>query len=220
MFNVDGTSLKEAKNLPEKINLRNPGILSWCLYDWANSAFPTLILTFIFATYFTQSVARNSLLGTSAWADAISLAGLLVALLAPIFGAIADYRGSRKTPLAAFTCLCAFASTMLWYTEPQPSSIHWGLNWLIIGIIGYELGMVFYNAMLNHLVKKNYLGRLSGWAWGLGYLGGLTSLSLMLLLMNRYSNQIIRLVGPFSGLWLLVFSLPLFLWTPDPKLKQ
>lgn len=93
-------------------------IAAWCFYDWANSAFPTLILTFIFATYFTKSVAVNHIIGTTQWGDAVALAGLLIAISAPVVGAIADQEGRRKPWLALFTLLCIIASALLWYTKP------------------------------------------------------------------------------------------------------
>ena len=80
---------------------------SWCLYDWANSAFPTVIVTFVFATYFTQSIAPDVITGTAQWGFALSLSGIAIAIISPIVGAIADKDGRRKPWLAGFTALCA-----------------------------------------------------------------------------------------------------------------
>ena len=81
-------------------------LASWCLYDWANSAFPTVIVTFVFATYFTGSVALDKVTGTAYWGYTMSLSALAVAIVAPIFGAIADNSGRRKPWLGFFTTLC------------------------------------------------------------------------------------------------------------------
>jgi len=200
-------------------------IVAWCIYDWANSAFPTIIMTFIFATYFTKSVAKNTLVGTAQWGHAVALAGIIIAITSPIFGAIADRQGRRKPWLAFFTILCVIASAMLWYTEPNVSDVTWALSWGIVGIIGFEVGMVFYNAMLSDLAPKEYLGRISGWSWGLGYFGGLTSLLIALLVfvdghglwfhLDIKTAEQIRINGPFAAIWFLLFAWPLFIWTPD-----
>lgn len=200
-------------DLPENISRKS--VISWCIFDWANSAFPTLILTFIFATYFTKAVAKNPIIGTSQWGDAVALAGLLVAILSPIFGAIADNEGRRKPWLGLFTLLCILASGMLWYTLPHPADVNWALTWIVLGIIGFEVGMVFYNSMLSDLATKEYVGRLSGWAWGIGYFGGLLSLIIMLFVFKVNTTSEIRLVGPFTAIWFAAFGWPLFVWTRD-----
>ncbi|MCB1827031.1 MAG: MFS transporter [Coxiellaceae bacterium] len=190
-------------------------ILSWCLFDWANSAFPTLILTFIFASYFTKAVAVNDILGTAQWGDAFGLAGLIIAIISPIFGAIADHEGRRKPWLLLFTIICIAASAMLWFTKPDPSDVSWALTWMVIGTIGFEVGMVFYNAMLSDLVPQTHVGRLSGWAWGFGYFGGLVSLIIMLFVFQVNTTEEIRLTGPFAAVWFALFAWPLFRYTPD-----
>ena len=206
-------------------NSSRSAIVAWCIYDWANSAFPTIIMTFVFATYFTKSVAKNTFLGTAEWADAIALAGIIIAISSPIFGAIADHEGRRKPWLAFFTILCIISSALLWYTRPISSDVSWALSWAVLGIIGFEIGMVFYNSMLSDLAPKNYLGRISGWSWGLGYFGGLTSLLIVLFVfvdghglwphLDIKTAEQIRISGPFVALWFLIFAWPLFAWTPD-----
>lgn len=206
-------------------NSSRSAIVAWCIYDWANSAFPTIIMTFVFATYFTKSVAKNTFLGTAEWADAIALAGIIIAISSPIFGAIADHEGRRKPWLAFFTILCIISSALLWYTRPISSDVSWALSWTVLGIIGFEIGMVFYNSMLSDLAPKNYLGRISGWSWGLGYFGGLTSLLIVLFVfvdghglwphLDIKTAEQIRISGPFVALWFLIFAWPLFAWTPD-----
>ncbi|MCZ6774747.1 MAG: MFS transporter, partial [Proteobacteria bacterium] len=107
-------------------------LVSWCMYDWANSAFPTVIVTFVFSTYFTAAVARNTVLGTAQWGYALAASGLAIALLAPVFGAVADKRGRRKPWLAAFTALSVIATAALWFTRPDPSDVLWAL--VVFGI--------------------------------------------------------------------------------------
>ena len=153
---------------------------AWCFYDWANSAFPTVIVTFVFAAYFAKAVAPNPTEGTTMWGYALSASGIAIALISPVVGAIADMRGRRKPWLAGFTAICIVASALLWFTLPEPGSIVWGLTLFAIGNLAFEAGTVFYNAMLPGLARPAEIGRLSGWGWGLGYAGGLCCLTLAL----------------------------------------
>ena len=87
----DHNAVERAINLTEPYILADrKGIISWAIYDWANSAFPTVVITFVFATYFTQGIAANKILGTSQWGYTMSLSAMVVAILSPVFGAIAD----------------------------------------------------------------------------------------------------------------------------------
>ncbi len=200
-------------------------LFSWCLFDWANSAFPTVITTFVFATYFTTTVAESTIAGTAAWGHAQSLAALIIALLGPALGAIADRGGRRKPWLLAFTALCVAACVGLWFTQPERGDVIWALTFVVLGTVGFEIGMVFYNALLPEIAAPERLGRLSGWGWGMGYAGGLACLSVALM-------GFIQTDAPWFGLaagtaepvqattllvaaWVSLFALPLFLWTPD-----
>ena len=200
-------------------------VLSWCLYDWANSAYPTVIGTFVFAAYFTKAVAADEVSGTATWAFAMSLSAIAAAIASPILGAIADRGGRRKPWLLVFTLLCSGASMMLWYAEPDPAFVTWAVVFVIIAGFAFETGQVFYNAMLPDLAPPNRIGRLSGWGWGLGYAGGLCCLGIALvgfvqtespwfgLSTERAEN--IRGVTVLVGVWFALFALPLFLFAPD-----
>lgn len=207
-----------------KPKLSTRAAVAWCLYDWANSAFPTVITTFIFATYFTQGIAKNPILGTSQWGNATALAGLIIAVLSPILGAVADHTGRRKPWLAFFTFLTVISAALLWFAKPSQVFINWALTWVVLGTIGFEISTVFYNAMMRGLVTDQYLGRLSGWAWGIGYLGGLVCLIVALLFievnipwlsLNTKVAEQVRICGPLVACWFALFSLPLFILTPD-----
>ncbi|MFM2128516.1 MAG: hypothetical protein RL477_62 [Pseudomonadota bacterium] len=199
--------------------------MAWCLYDWANSAFPAVILTFVFAAYFTTAVAADPVIGTAQWGTAVSLSALAIAVCSPLLGAIADRGGARKPWLAVFTALCVAATFALWWVKPAPDYIVLGLVLLGIGNFAFELGIVFYNAMLPEIVAPSRLGRLSGWGWGLGYAGGLVCLVVVLFGfvqaapppfgLDVASAEHVRAAGPIAALWFAVFALPLFLWVPD-----
>ncbi|NQU61350.1 MAG: MFS transporter [Rhodospirillales bacterium] len=205
------------------------GLFAWCLYDWANSAFPTVITTFVFAAYFTKAVAVDEIGGTADWGYAISLSGLAVAVLSPFLGAVADHGGRRKPWIAAFTVLCVVATAALWLAEPNPGFVLLALVLVGSANFAFEMAMVFYNAMLPDLVAKDHIGRLSGWGWGLGYAGGLACLALALLALveaetpvfglNKDAAEHLRATGPLAALWMAVFAVPLFLWTPDRPSK-
>jgi UMF1 family MFS transporter len=201
------------------------GLFGWCLYDWANSAFPTVITTFVFSAYFTKAIAADEISGTAQWGIAISLSGLFVALLSPFLGAIADHGGRRKPWVFVLTLLCVVASALLWLARPETNFIILALSLVALANFAFEMAMVFYNAMLPDLVPRQRIGRLSGWGWGLGYAGGLVCLGLILVLLvqaetpifglDKESFEHIRATGPMVAVWMAVFAAPFFLWTPD-----
>lgn len=203
--------------------LNKKALIAWAFYEWASAGFPVIITTFIFATYFTSKIAINEIIGTYQWATATALAGIIIALLGPFFGAIADYAGHHKRWLFLFTFICIVSSALLWFALPDANMIYFVLFIVIIGTISLEIALIFYNSLLPHLSPRNYLGRISGWSWGMGYLGGIIILSIVLFVFIRgqvswlnYSTfEQIRIAGPITGLWYLVFALPLFLLVPD-----
>ena len=200
-------------------------LFSWCLFDWANSAFPTVITTFVFAAYFTKAVAADAVTGTAQWGYAMSLSALAVAVASPVFGAVADHSGRRKPWLAVFSVLCVAATALLWFTRPDPGDVLWALVLVGLANFGFETGMVFYNAMLADLAPPGRIGRLSGWGWGLGYVGGLACLAVALVGLvqaevpwfglDKGSAEHVRATALLVAAWFAVFAVPLFLFTPD-----
>jgi UMF1 family MFS transporter len=205
--------------------VRRRAIFAWCLYDWANSPYITLITTFVFSTYFTQGVAPTPEKGAAWWGWTMGASAIVIALLSPVLGAIADRGGRRKPWLLALSLIIATASVVLWWAKPGGGSVALSLVCVAVSIIAFEISMSFYNAMLPGLVKPSHVGRVSGWGWGLGYLGGLTCLALSLFVfiqpqtppfgLDKATAEHVRTVGPLVAIWLVLFSLPLFLLTPD-----
>jgi UMF1 family MFS transporter len=201
------------------------GQFSWALYDWANSAFSAVIITFVYATYFSQGIAENEVAGTAQWGWTMTASGIAIALTSPVLGAIADVGGRRKPWLFVFTLITVIGCFLLWLGRPTHEVAL--LVLVIVGLtnVAFEIAGVFYNAMLPEIVSGDYLGRLSGWAWGLGYAGGLICLLITLFAfvqaehplfgLDQQQAEDVRISGPLVGLWLAVFSLPLFLFTPD-----
>jgi|SRR5690625_722522 len=200
---------------------------AWCLYDWANQGFPTIIETFVFATFFTQAVAVSEVEGTAQWGYTLSIAGIFIVILSPIFGAVADQGGRRKPWLATFSGLCMASCALLWFTKPSSDYVLWALIFFGIGSATYEFALVFYNAMLADVAPPGRLGRLSGWGWAAGYAGGLSLLLLILFLFVRPEEPLfgldkaqaehIRVSALLVSAWWLIFGLPLFLFVPDRK---
>ena len=201
------------------------GLASWCLYDWANSAFPTIVTTFIFAVYFTKAVAENPVDGAVQWSHSVTAAALVIAFAGPALGAIADCLGRRKPWLFAFTLLTAAGTSALWLVKPSPQYVLLGQVLHAAAATAYGFAIVFYDAMLRSIAPPGYIGRMSGWGWALGYAGGLLSLVLALtVLVNpdpsplglaRESYEHIRATSILVAVWFVLFSIPLFLFTPD-----
>ena len=198
-----------------------PGLLSWAMYDWANQAYGALIQTFVFSIYFTQLVADNPTVGTAQWGTMLGMSGIVVALSAPVLGAIADQSGRRKPWIIGFTLLCVVATALLWFVQPSADYVLLALVLVGLATIGSEIGLVFYNSLLPQLVPADRIGRWSGWSWSLGYAGGIASLGTALVLFiwpqaaEARAGEHVRATVLFVAGWYLVFSLPLFLLTPD-----
>ena len=203
------------------------GLAAWCSWDWANSAFPTVITTFIFAAYFAQGVAADPVEGTVLWSRALTVAGLIVAVCAPLLGAMSDHWGPCKPWLALFTALCVIATALLWFIEPEPGFIIVALVLYTFASVAYQFAIVFYDAMLPRIAPTAMVGRLSGWGWATGYAGGLACLLSCLwivqgggapfLTLDADRAEPVRATAPFVALWFAVFSIPLFALTTDQR---
>ena len=204
------------------------GVFAWCLYDWAHSAFGTIVTTFVFASYFIRAVAPSPTEGTVLWGHTTSLAALFVALVSPILGAIADRGGRRKPWLIALTLVCAALSCALYLVEPSVDYVWLALVLFGCAVVASDLAWVFYNSLLPTLVARDRIGRISGWAWSLGYFGGVVSLAVALVVFVRDDaplrvldtgrHEPVRATAILAGLWLGLFALPLYFLTPDrPK---
>ena len=201
------------------------GRLSWALFDWADAPFTTLIITFVFPPYFVAAIVRDDAWGQALWGYTIAASGLLIAVLAPPLGAIADAGGRRKPWIFAFTLLCMLASSLLWFARPDRSAVGWAIACVVTANLCFEFAIMFTNAMLPDIVPKAHLGRFSGWAWGLGYIGGLAALAVALLFfispeapalgLDRQQAENVRAIGPLVAIWFALFAWPLLLFTPD-----
>ncbi len=194
---------------------RRLGQFSWALLDWSQQPYFTLITTFIFAPYFAASFIGDAVRGQELWGYTQASVGFIIALLSPVLGAIADRMGRRKQWIAVFGLPFIIANAALWLAAPGASHMALGIMAaLVIAGIAAEFIIVFSNAMLPGLASEGELGRLSGFGWGLGYVGGLLSL-VLIIGVPSVQGAAGQWAGPLTALWFLVFSLPLFFFTPD-----
>src|SRR5690348_11740527 len=135
------------------VSRRTINLIAWCFYAFACDVFPIIITIFIFNAYFTKQVAANPIIGTYQWGNATALSALIIAVLSPVLGAIADYSGYHKRWLFVFTILCIVSSALLWYVYPSPQSVTFALTFVVLGTISFEIAQVFYNAFLNKLAS-------------------------------------------------------------------
>lgn len=200
-------------------------IWSWSLYDFANSAFTTLVVTFVYATYFTQAIADDPVHGTALWSRGVTITALIVAFCSPLLGAIADRGGYRKLFVVVSTLVCIIATATL-YTV-LPGQVIAALVLVVIANVAYEFATVFYNAFLPDLAPRGRIGTLSGLAWGLGYVGGLLALVFALMALvqpetpwfgfSTENGENIRATNLVVAAWFLVFSVPFLLWVPEDR---
>jgi len=193
-------------------------VLSWALFDFANTAFYVLILTVGYPLYFKEIVS-GGMQGDLLWGSSFSISMIIVALLSPILGAIADHGAGKKRFLGIFTSLCILATALLFFV--QGGMIIAGMVLLILANIGFEAGLVFYDAFLPEISTEKSYGRVSGYGYALGYTGSLFTLAAAYpLYINGFSESNlfnIRFSFLIASGCFLVFSLPLFFLVPDKQ---
>jgi UMF1 family MFS transporter len=209
------------------------GLFGWMMFDWAAQPFFTVVITFVFGPYFAARMAADPVQGQFAWSLTATIAGIVIAVLSPILGSIADATGNRKRWIGFFAVIKILALASLWWAAPGSSVVSIGLL-VILASIAAEFSIVFNDSQMPRLVSKENVGTISNIAWGLGYLGGMIMLFLVLLLLagsmttgktlleidplfglDPKAGEDARITGPLSALWYLVFILPMFLFTPD-----
>lgn len=220
-------------------------IWGWYFFDWATQPYNTLLLTFIFGPYFTSTLSANLIAGGMAeqtaraqaqasWGWGLAIAGIFIAILAPVLGAIADDSGRKMPWIWLFSAMYFVASGALWWTAPQDFSVVWALFFFGTGLIGMEFATIFTNSYLPELHDDpDELGRISGSGWAFGYVGGLVALLMMLGLfqatasgntmagiaplfgLDPATGADTRIVGPLGAVWFAVFMIPFFLYSRD-----
>ena len=200
-------------------------IWSWALFDFANSPFTTLVVTFVYATYFTQAIAADPISGTALWSRAVSITALIVAFASPVLGAIADRGGFRKLFFVITVVVCIIATAVLY--RALPGQVMFALVVFVVANVAFEACEVFYNAFLPDLAPRERIGFVSGLGWGLGYIGGLLALLLCLVTLVQpeqpwfgFTKQLgenIRATNLVVAIWFAVFTVPMLLWVHEDK---
>jgi UMF1 family MFS transporter len=207
---------------------RRRSIAAWTFYDFANSSYTTLIVTFIYSTFFTKVIAADEITGTVLWSRAVNITAIVVAVLSPFLGTIADQGNYRKRFLLLSTITAILGSAML-YTA-LPGQVMKALTWFVISNIAFEMGSVFYNAYLPDIAKKENIGRISGYGWAFGYAGGLLAmLTAMIGFVNpetpwfglsKMNGENIRATNLLVAAWFFVFSIPAFIILNGSKKRK
>lgn len=213
-------------------------IWGWFFFDWASQPYNTLLITFIFAPYVKELVGDGTT-AQSAWGFGIGAAGLMIAILAPVLGALSDTGGNRMRWIWLFSIMYVVGAAGLWYAAPGDFSLILILTFFAIGMIGMEFATTFTNSMLPDLGTPEEIGRISGNGWAFGYVGGLIALVIMLLFfadnattgrtliglepafgLDPADREGTRFVGPLVAIWFVVFMIPFFLFVREPRTQK
>lgn len=245
----DNTPFSDSAALPMVGLARNDGVKipkrrvwGWALWDWATQPFASVITTFVFTVYMTSSLflpeeIRELGEGDPIYDQALSVlsrdlgfavaaAGILVAVLAPVFGQRSDRRGRRKFWLAINTALVVIAQALMFFVEAGPSFFWLGVTLVAAGNVFVDIAGVNYNAMLVQVAGPKTVGKVSGLGWGLGYMGGILALLIAyfgfiegdVLGLGHENGIDIRAVAVMCAVWTIVFSLPILIFVPEvPK---
>uniref|UniRef100_B3EQ22 Major facilitator superfamily MFS_1 n=1 Tax=Chlorobium phaeobacteroides (strain BS1) TaxID=331678 RepID=B3EQ22_CHLPB len=199
--------------------IRKYTLLAWLLFDFANTSFSVIMVTFVFPLYFKNVICGGDPSGDAMWGASVSISMLIVALLSPVLGASADFSGRKKRYLFTFTALAVAATALLGFTGPGLAILAAVL--FIIANIGFEGGLVFYDAYLPDIASERSIGRVSGYGFAMGYLGALTILVLLFPLLQGgiVVENIPNVTLSFFlvALFFAVFATPFFLVARDEK---
>ena len=180
-------------------------VFIWTLFDFANTSFSIIVVTFLYAVYFKKTVAGSEPIGDLYWSVSTSIAMLITALISPVLGAIADFGAGKKRFLLFFTLLCILGTVSLYFIGP--GQIFWGIFIFVLANVGFEAGLVFYDSFLSEITSPKNYGRVSGYGFGMGYFGSLATLGIVFPFIQ---SEMIKETFPVAALFFLIFSLPLF----------
>lgn len=189
-------------------------IFVWGLFDFANTSYSIVVVTFLYAVYFKQTVIQGKPIGDFYWSIGTSISMFITAIISPVLGAIADHSAGKKRFLLFFTLACIISTSLLYFVNR--GDIFLGLLLFIIANVGFEAGLVFYDSFLPEITSPKNFGRVSGYGFAMGYLGSLTTLALIYPFIKA---QMIKETFPVSALIFLVFAMPIFIFINDSRKK-
>ncbi len=194
-------------------------VFSWLLFDFANTSFSVMMVAFVFPLYFKNIICRGEASGDALWGFSISLSMLLVAVISPVLGAAADYSGKRKRFLLFFTLISIIGTALLSFSAPGTVAL--AVILFVLANMGFEGGLVFYDAYLKEIASDKSIGRLSGYGFAMGYLGALAILLLVRPLLNKgivLSNMPnVQMTFLIAAIFFALFAAPLFLLLRDSR---
>ena len=226
------TDYPPAAALPPATEAKAPGslwqITAWSLWDWGGAAFNSVMTTFIFtALYLTGDAFGGADHATAVLALALSISGFAIALLAPVAGQRTDHSGRRKLWLGINTLVVAVLTGACFFVQPHESYLLLGCMLIAAGHVFFELASVNYNAMLLQISTKHTIGKISGFGWAAGYLGGIVALLLVYFGLIKPDVGVFgitsadgltyRAVAVFSALWIIIFSIPVLFAIPESR---
>ncbi|MDQ0823917.1 UMF1 family MFS transporter [Arthrobacter sp. B2I5] len=206
-------------------------VLAWASWDWGSAAFNAVMTTFVFTVYLTSNAFGGEDNASAVLGAALAVAGFAIALLAPVTGQRSDAGGRRKLWLGVNSAAVAILTALCFFVFPHPEFLLLGVSLIALGNVFFEFAGVNYNAMLAQVSTPHNIGKVSGFGWGAGYLGGIVALLIVLQLFvqpafdwfgaSTQDSLNIRLVAVFSALWFLVFALPVLFAVPElPRSAQ
>jgi UMF1 family MFS transporter len=194
----------------QKVSLAQRSRWAWYSYDIGSSAYAAVVLLAIYAAYFKQHVV-GGVEGSRLWGLSVGIAMLVVAIISPVLGVIADFAGRKKRFLMLFTALACLSTAMLFFV--RKGDVLTGMLFFILAEIGYRSGQVFYNSLLPEVSEFEEMGRVSGYGWAIGLVGGIVCLLVVLVLVTVVEGTgIVRLSLVITALYFALFATPLFLW--------
>ncbi len=182
---------------------------SWYLYDFGNSAYASVILLAVYSVYFKGTVVGNGAEGTRLWGLSVGFAAIIVAVISPILGTIADFTKSKKKFLLLFTVLSSVFTALLFFVGE--GDVFLGMLFFILAEIGYRAAQVFYDALLSDVSTPESIGSVSGKGWAVGMLGGIVALLIVLLPIQLIGNSVIPFAFLITAVFYLVSSVPTLL---------
>ncbi|MFM8656658.1 MAG: MFS transporter, partial [Chthoniobacterales bacterium] len=196
--------------------VRKREIFGWCCYDFANSAFITVVITVVFGPYFTGVIAAGSPAANTLWSGLLAVSQAIVIVFGPALGVMADVTASKKRFLLSMMWICASSTALLWFTGP-------GTVWLAAALVvaayaAFSFGENFCASFLSELSTPENVGRVSGYGWSFGYFGGLIALGLALGVIGLSGS--VPLVFPVTALLMVAATVPVVLLLRERKQSE
>jgi len=185
---------------------------SWYLYDFGNSAYAAIVLLAVYSAYF-KNVVVGGAEGTRLWGISVGIAAILVAIMSPVFGTIADFTKSKKKLLLIFTLISVVFTALLFFVGE--GDVFTGILFFVLAEIGYRAAQVFYDSLLTDVSTPESVGAVSGNGWAFGMIGGIVALLLVLVPIQLIGNQMIPYAFLITAIIFLISAIPTFIWVKE-----